>query len=78
MAKKGFCPKCHRITYLTNHHIYPKRFYRNSPIFKLCRICHDALELKIPFRKLKDKDGYIMIMVEFLKSDGGLYIPQEE
>lgn len=64
--KIELCPKCKVMTKLTNHHIYPKRHFQDSQVIRLCRLCHDELELLIPFKKLKKKE-YVKILQEFLK-----------
>ena len=61
------CPKCLEMKTLTKHHIYPKRFFRNSPIFWLCRECHDDLEMGIPYKPKLQKSFYLEILVNFLK-----------
>ncbi len=71
MAKRnkfGFCAGCCKMKVLTNHHIFPKRVYKHSPIFKLCRPCHDALERLIPYRKV-EKHKYIEILKNFIRGD---------
>ena len=52
---------------LTKHHIYPKRFFQNSPIFWLCRECHDDLEMDIPYKPKIQKERYLEILQEFLR-----------
>lgn len=66
----GFCPKCLQMKTLTSHHIYPKRHFKNSPMFKLCRTCHDELELHIPYRKVA-KHLYVQILAEFIGGEHG-------
>ena len=61
----GFCPKCLKMKVLTKHHVYPKRHFRDSPIFKLCRRCHDALERNIPYHKI-EVELYVKILAEFI------------
>ena len=46
----GVCPKCHRHTKLTKHHIYRSAVwfpYRQEKKKYLCRDCHDDLERKV-------------------------------
>ena len=63
----GKCPKCLEVKCLTRHHIHPKRFFYDSPIFWLCRECHDALELNIPVKpKLKESE-YELILKKFME-----------
>lgn len=68
MQAYGLCPKCMKMKPMTMHHIYPRRHFkpRNAPKFPLCRDCHDALELLIPFRKLP-KEQYETILKNFLR-----------
>lgn len=45
------------VTIMTRHHIRPKRHYGkvgNHMIVRLCRACHNALELMIPYKKMCD------------------------
>ena len=65
------CPKCHKIRRGTKHHVLPKRHFKhqkNAPILFICRLCHDQLELLIPFKK-KQRDFYINVVKTFLGGD---------
>ena len=69
MAQKyGLCPKCLEMKHLTKHHIYPKKYFKgsNPPLFFICRLCHDALERLIPYRKLS-KQTYVQILTDFIR-----------
>lgn len=65
--KYGLCPKCHKMTTLTRHHIFPRRFFKNSPIFFVCRECHDKLECLIPYSRM-ERYLYVDVLVCFLKN----------
>jgi hypothetical protein len=67
MSANGYCPKCHRIKRLTNHHITPVRFFgKNDCILKVCRECHDDIEQIIPrFHKLR-KYQYMQLTKNWL------------
>lgn len=65
--KKGYCPKCHRIKWLTRHHVYPSRFFpRSSAVLYICRDCHDELEALIPVRKKQKRYFYEEVIREWL------------
>jgi len=66
-AKYSMCPKCFKMMYLTKHHIYPKQFFKGSPVFWLCRSCHDDLERMIDHKKRFPKEVYVKILRLFLK-----------
>lgn len=54
---KKLCPKCGVESIMTRHHVMPKRIYGtvgNHMIVRLCRLCHNALELMIPYNKMPD------------------------
>lgn len=47
----GFCPKCLLIKTLTEHHVYPKRFFgkkNNKSKLLLCEECHREIEKILP------------------------------
>ena len=68
------CPKCRRwFENLTRHHVLPVRHFGrsgNSLIFKLCRECHNKLEVII--KKAEEKRGrlakmrYVKILLIFV------------
>lgn len=63
----GYCPKCHQMKHLTDHHVYTKRFYRRSDCkLKLCRDCHDDIERVIPLRTKLSKETYLKITKAWL------------
>ena len=67
MSNFGYCPKCHRLVCLTDHHVFPKRFFgENNSKLKLCRECHDEIELLIPLHVKLPKEMYIQIVKSFL------------
>jgi hypothetical protein len=65
------CPKCRQRRRMTNHHVRPVRWFgrknNNLTIF-LCRACHDALELRIPYELLPEEQ-YIRILLRFLEEE---------
>lgn len=68
----GLCCKCLYLRDLTKHHVYPRRFFGNSPnspILFLCRGCHDSIEINIPKDVVLHKDDYLQIAREFLASE---------
>ena len=71
------CPKCLKRGQNSSHHIYPKRHFGNGSvnrdIIRLCRDCHNDLELIIPFEK-QPKEVYIDILGLFLTMDVRLII----
>ena len=68
-AKYSMCPKCLEMKHLTKHHIYPKRYYKGSPIIRICRECHDELEQHIPVREKFKKRFYVEILQFFLSKE---------
>lgn len=69
-VKMGVCPKCNVDGPLTNHHIFPKRFFGGrGPLFKICRACHDKLELYIPHNEIMPRDFYPMIVEWFCNKE---------
>ena len=66
--KHGVCEKCQKRKRLTNHHLYPKRFFGEiGPIKRLCRECHDLLETFIPTSTVMPKYFYEEIYDNFLR-----------
>lgn len=66
------CPKCNETSYLTKHHILPRRHFgggkrNNGGIVKLCRRCHDTIESMIPLDK-QPIEFYYGVLINF-----GLY-----
>jgi len=60
------CEKCGAKKNLTKHHILPRRHFGVfGQKIDLCRRCHDELELRIPFKKLKQYE-YYRILNNFL------------
>lgn len=62
---KELCPYCRKLSYLTKHHILPKRwFFGKGAIHRLCRKCHDwlekdiAMEEKLKGQRLDDERYY--------------------
>ena len=47
MKKKGECLKCGSKEQLTMHHCIPKVFKVPTNKVRLCRTCHDAVEIEI-------------------------------
>ena len=68
---KDICPKCKKHKALTRHHIKPKRFFKSSQTIKICRHCHDDLEMIIPKRERLPIRFYYQIIRDFLR--GGVY-----
>lgn len=63
------CPKCRELRPMTLHHVMPRRWFgkkNNNLTFYLCRRCHDALELLIPFEK-QPQTQYIRVLLQFLE-----------
>ena len=56
MRIKGRCPKCRKVRTLTSHHIYPKVWFCDETILRICRLCHDDLEVLISFAELGEDD----------------------
>jgi len=65
---KEECPKCKQRKILTKHHIYPKKHFKKSDTFKLCRECHDELHKIIPQQKMP-KFMYEYILARFLTEE---------
>ena len=64
MQAFGFCPKCHTMQPLTEHHVFPKRFYGNSnndSKLKLCAECHKDIKRVLPKLRKLIKSEYILI-----------------
>ena len=67
-TKRGICPKCGVKGNLTRHHILPKRFFHGEgDTMLICRLCHDELENKIPFKIRLTEDEYYLILDKFLR-----------
>ena len=50
---KGICKKCGKFKHLTRHHLLPQRWWQGrGRIKRLCRDCHNKIELLIPFQKM--------------------------
>ncbi len=50
--KHGICPKCKTITWLEEHHVYPRSKFRNDKkaqenTILLCPNCHTDLHIKM-------------------------------
>lgn len=62
------CPVCGKKKRLTTHHILPRRFFGREPyIYRLCRECHDELELKwIPTCPILEPSMYWDLLEQFL------------
>ena len=78
--KIGVCPKCFKIGKLTEHHIFPKRFFGNknndSKLF-LCWNCHHkGIEKLLPLEVKLTKEQYIEIHKAWLNGDNPLVIPK--
>lgn len=73
----GLCPKCQEMRYLTRHHLYPKRFFKNqkrpATLF-ICRQCHNELERRIPYAKKLQKEDYLQIARAFLMEKPEVYL----
>ena len=41
------CPICGSPVDKTRHHVLPKRKFRISPIFEMCKVCHEDMEMEI-------------------------------
>lgn len=69
MRKWKLCPKCYKRPANSRHHIFPRRYWgkgrQNNYIIMFCRLCHDSIELLIPFRKMP-KEFYVKIVREFM------------
>lgn len=73
------CLKCAKERELTKHHIFPVRFFKDTqkkqrykiPIVRLCRTCHDFLELLIPRYRTLDCQDYLLILRAFLFFENG-------
>ena len=60
----GICPKCRRFKRLTRHHIQPLRWFGHSDrIIRICRDCHNSIELLIPFEKQPVKFYYQIVKI---------------
>jgi len=58
----GYCPKCHEVKDLTQHHIWPKRFFRGGyGKLSICRNCHDEIETILPRYVKLSKEDYLWI-----------------
>ena len=66
-----FCLKCDGATILTNHHVYPKRFFRGEKNLKIrvCRKCHDEIDGLLPRNEKLSKAEYLEITMNWLSSD---------
>ena len=79
-GEKGFCPKCEKTDVnLTKHHILPQCFFgKEGDLIRLCRKCHDDLEIIIQQaegktskkrRRQMPENRYYTILYEFLDLD---------
>lgn len=67
--RRNVCVKCFRLTWITKHHVFPKRFYgrkRNKAYIFLCAHCHIELEEIIPRHTKLAKDEYLAILRAWL------------
>ncbi len=60
------CPVCGKVKEPTRHHILPKRHFGNGNknkggIVKICRKCHDKIEIKIPQKKMPAGFYYLIL-----------------
>ena len=67
------CPKCGCDAQMTEHHIYPQRFYGkdrdgNRDKVILCDRCHDKLEREIPVYPKQEDSFYLETAKNFLGS----------
>ncbi|MBP6866087.1 MAG: hypothetical protein KBC12_00925 [Candidatus Pacebacteria bacterium] len=65
------CPKCGCDAAMTEHHIYPQRFFGkdrdgNNEKVVLCQRCHGKLENQIPFSPEQPKEFYEGLARDFL------------
>ena len=64
------CPKCKQEKPCTNHHQFPKRFYKQTRkkivLIELCWSCHCELETYIPQREKMPDSFYAKIVELFL------------
>ena len=59
-GRYGFCPKCYKFKLLTEHHVFPRRFFGEGKCgLYICRECHDDIERVIPAHKRLTKEEYI-------------------
>jgi hypothetical protein len=68
----GLCPACKKMRNLTEHHLYPKRFFgkkNNKALLLICVDCHRALEKRIPSDKKLRRDDYLHIARVFLMKE---------
>jgi len=69
--KMEVCPKCNQYKLLTKHHVLPQRhFGRSKFILKLCRECHDEIEMLIPIERVPD--FYYFKIVEYFLGEGAV------
>lgn len=70
MQPFGYCPKCHCLKPLTEHHVFPRRFFhRNNSKLRICRDCHDEIELLLPYKKKLSKGEYINVTKSWLRGN---------
>lgn len=62
---RGLCARCLEIKRLTRHHIYPRQFFKKSPIIYLCEECHNTLHQMYPRLKVS-KYFYLELVQEFI------------
>jgi len=79
-ADRQICPACGNNRRLTNHHVYPKRFFPNQFLMiKLCNQCHRELEELIPNRRKLIIREYRQLTEEFIqKKQSQLRLEPEE
>lgn len=68
MSPLSVCPVCLKVRQMTRHHIYPKRFFKKSPKFWLCRQCHNTLEKIMP-RKKMSREWYDSLLKWFIRKE---------
>jgi len=70
------CPACLKKNHLTNHHVYPLRFFKHSRVtIPLCRSCHDDIEKMIPRYEKLTRDEYMILTMNFLISKWNSWCP---
>ncbi len=71
MKLHGFCPKCHHMSFLQKHHVYPIRFFgrkNNNCTLVLCKDCHFEIEVILPKQTKLTKKQYRMIHGAWLQN----------
>lgn len=79
--RKDYCEKCGATERLTRHHVYPRRHFKGTPLWKnelndriitLCRKCHmegeDSIEQMIPEEEMPFT-FYEKVVLDFLEVD---------